>query len=114
MLYLEHPVWQTELIIWKPRSSIHALKYKGNEGGDDWCRFENAYMQLMKPEYEKINIKIIENDYERKFISKEFLVDAFAEDNITELITKGRKITNQPKVHRATIAAAKKKLRSRR
>ena len=71
-------------------------------------------MQLMKPEYEKINIKIIENDFERKFIPKEFLIDAFAEDNITELITQGRKVTNQPKVHRATVAAAKKRLKSRR
>ena len=61
---------QTELIIWKPRSSIHALKYKGNEGGDDWCRFENAYMQLMKPEYEKIISRLSrmilkENPYRR-------------------------------------------------
>ena len=50
----------------------------------------------------------------RGFIPKEFLIDEFAEENIAELITKGRKITNQHRVHRATIAAAKKKLRSRK
>ena len=107
---------QTELVIWKPKPSIHALKNKGNEGADDWCRFENAYvqLQLMKPEYGKINIKIIENNYERNATPKEFLIDEYAEDKIAELTTKGRKTTNQPKVHRKTLAAAKKKMRSRK
>ena len=107
---------QTELVIWKPKPSIHALKNKGNEGADDWCRFENAYvqLQLMKPEYGKINIKIIVNNYERNSTPKEFLIDEYAEDKIAELTTKGRKTTDQPKVHRKTLAAAKKKMRSRK
>jgi len=57
---------QTELVIWKPKPSIHALKNRGNEGADDWCRFENAYMQLMKPEYEKIKYQ----DHRERFRKK--------------------------------------------
>ena len=105
---------QSEIVIWKPEPSPHATKNKGNEGADDWCRFENAYIRLqeMKPEYAKISVEIIENNSELSVITKDYLIDACAEDNIAELTTTGRRMMDQPKVNRRTSAAAKKKMRS--
>ena len=62
----------------------------------------------------KINVETIENNYERNVIPKEFLIDECAEDKIAELATTGRRMTDQPKVNRRTIAAAKKKMRSQK
>ena len=73
-----------------------------------------ARLQQTKPEYVKINVKIIENNYERNVIPKEYLIDECAEDKIAELTTTGRRMTDQPKVNRRTIATAKKKMRSRK